>query len=225
MHGRASRHGSAAPAQDVHGIASTPPANRPAGHPATGAAAGAGGGGHDPVSVGNPGNAADPTTGFGRVTDAFQIGNHEVTLGEYTAFLNAVAADDLNAPYDPALRAEPREPQHGPAAHLLPADGERVAQGRLLLAGPRGTGGDRLLGVCDAERLGAHQPAARLGPGGQRQLPRRADLLRHAEQHLQAGPELHHSFRRLRRMSALREWCIFQLQVRTRAKAASPAGP
>ena len=58
------------------------------------------------VPVGNPGNAADPATGFGRVTSVFQIGKYEVTLGEYTAFLNAVAADDLNALYDPALGAD-----------------------------------------------------------------------------------------------------------------------
>ena len=58
------------------------------------------------VPVGNPGNAPDPATGFGRVTKAFQIGKYEVTLGEYTAFLNAVAADDLKALYDPALGAD-----------------------------------------------------------------------------------------------------------------------
>lgn len=46
------------------------------------------------VPVGNPGNATDPATGFGRVAKAFQIGKYEVTLGEYTAYLNAVAADD-----------------------------------------------------------------------------------------------------------------------------------
>lgn len=46
------------------------------------------------VSVENVGNAADPTTGFGRVTEAFRIGKYEVTIGEYAAFLNAVAAED-----------------------------------------------------------------------------------------------------------------------------------
>jgi formylglycine-generating enzyme len=58
------------------------------------------------VTVGNPGNAADPATGFGRVVSPFQIGKYEVTLGEYTAFLNAVAADDPNAVYVTALDPE-----------------------------------------------------------------------------------------------------------------------
>ena len=39
------------------------------------------------VPIGNARNAADPTTGFGRVTDAYRIGKYEVTIGEYTAFL------------------------------------------------------------------------------------------------------------------------------------------
>jgi formylglycine-generating enzyme len=46
------------------------------------------------VPVGNARNAADPTTGYGRVTEAYRIGKYEVTIGEYAAFLNAVAADD-----------------------------------------------------------------------------------------------------------------------------------
>jgi len=44
------------------------------------------------VTVGNPNNAADPATGYGRVDQEFQIGKYEVTIGEYTAFLNAVAS-------------------------------------------------------------------------------------------------------------------------------------
>jgi formylglycine-generating enzyme required for sulfatase activity len=46
------------------------------------------------VTVGNPGNAADPATGRGGVAGAFQISKHEVTVGQYAAFLSAVAASD-----------------------------------------------------------------------------------------------------------------------------------
>jgi formylglycine-generating enzyme required for sulfatase activity len=46
------------------------------------------------VPVGDVTNAADPATGYGRVTESFRIGKYEVTIGEYTAFLNAVAAED-----------------------------------------------------------------------------------------------------------------------------------
>jgi formylglycine-generating enzyme required for sulfatase activity len=54
------------------------------------------------VPVGNLGNAgeqsriqnSDPTF-YGSVAYAYRIGTHEVTAGQYTAFLNAVAASDL----------------------------------------------------------------------------------------------------------------------------------
>lgn len=39
--------------------------------------------------VGNPGNAADPNTGFGNVNYAYQIGTYDVTVDQYVAFLNA----------------------------------------------------------------------------------------------------------------------------------------
>lgn len=44
----------------------------------------------DTVAVGNAGNAAD-TTGHGSVGYNYNIGKYEVTAGQYTAFLNAVA--------------------------------------------------------------------------------------------------------------------------------------
>ncbi|NQT36435.1 MAG: SUMF1/EgtB/PvdO family nonheme iron enzyme [Planctomycetes bacterium] len=47
----------------------------------------------DTVLVGNPGNAADDT-GAGVVDHAYNIGMYEVTAAEYTAFLNAVAAEN-----------------------------------------------------------------------------------------------------------------------------------
>lgn len=45
------------------------------------------------VAVGNAGNAAD-STGYGAVAYEYNIGKYEVTAGQYTAFLNAVAATD-----------------------------------------------------------------------------------------------------------------------------------
>ncbi len=46
------------------------------------------------VPIGNPGNAADPTTGFGSVAYTYNIGRTEVTNAQYAAFLNAKAASD-----------------------------------------------------------------------------------------------------------------------------------
>ena len=43
------------------------------------------------VTVGDAGNAAD-TTGYGAVADVFNIGKYEVTIGQYTTFLNSVAS-------------------------------------------------------------------------------------------------------------------------------------
>ena len=59
----------------------------------------------DMVTVGNPGNAPDtrydPTgTGFGSVNHVYQIGKYEVTAGQYTEFLNAVADADPNGLYN-----------------------------------------------------------------------------------------------------------------------------
>lgn len=52
------------------------------------------------VLVGNPGNAADPTTGFGAVAYSYSIGAYEVTNAQYAAFLNAVAATDSSGLYN-----------------------------------------------------------------------------------------------------------------------------
>ena len=51
------------------------------------------------VTVGNPGNNAD-TTGFGAVSYTYQIGKYDVTIAQYTAFLNAVAKADPNGLYN-----------------------------------------------------------------------------------------------------------------------------
>ena len=43
------------------------------------------------VTVGDAGNAAD-TNGLGAVADVFAMGKYEVTIGQYTTFLNSVAS-------------------------------------------------------------------------------------------------------------------------------------
>ncbi len=48
------------------------------------------------VTVGDAGNPSDPATGFGAVGYRFQMASNDVTIGQYAAFLNAVAADDPN---------------------------------------------------------------------------------------------------------------------------------
>jgi formylglycine-generating enzyme required for sulfatase activity len=55
----------------------------------------------DMVTVGNPGNANDTGGTFnGAVNYAYRIGKYDVTIGQYTAFLNAVAATDTYSLYD-----------------------------------------------------------------------------------------------------------------------------
>ena len=56
----------------------------------------------DTVTVGDAGNAAD-TTGYGAVADVFALGKYEVTIEQYTAFLNAVAATDPYSLYSPSM--------------------------------------------------------------------------------------------------------------------------
>jgi formylglycine-generating enzyme len=58
------------------------------------------------VTVGNPGNAGDTrylTPGYGAVEYAYQIGKYEVTAGQYTEFLNAVAKTDVYELCDTAM--------------------------------------------------------------------------------------------------------------------------
>jgi sulfatase modifying factor 1 len=47
----------------------------------------------DWVTVGDPNNAADDT-GYGTVTESYRIGKYEVTIQQYTNFLNAAAKSD-----------------------------------------------------------------------------------------------------------------------------------
>ncbi len=48
----------------------------------------------DYVTVGNPGNAADPATGsvYGAVAYQYRIAKNETTISQYVEFLNAAAA-------------------------------------------------------------------------------------------------------------------------------------
>ena len=54
------------------------------------------------VTVGGPGNAADPATGslYGSVGYTYQMGEYDVTVGQYCQFLNAVAAADTYGLYN-----------------------------------------------------------------------------------------------------------------------------
>jgi formylglycine-generating enzyme required for sulfatase activity len=54
------------------------------------------------VTVGGPGNAADPATGslYGSVGYTYQMGEYDVTVGQYCQFLNAVAATDTYGLYN-----------------------------------------------------------------------------------------------------------------------------
>ena len=56
----------------------------------------------DWVTVGNPGNAND-STGYGGVSNAYRISTYEVTAGQYTDFLNAVAATDTHGLYNESM--------------------------------------------------------------------------------------------------------------------------
>ena len=58
------------------------------------------------VTVGNPGNAPDTRyngISVGSVGYNYQIGKYEVTAGQYTEFLNAVAKADPNGLYNTAM--------------------------------------------------------------------------------------------------------------------------
>jgi formylglycine-generating enzyme required for sulfatase activity len=74
------------------------------------------------VKVGNPGNAPDTeimsdgsrTSGYGSVGYVYQIGKYEVTAGQYTEFLNAVAKADPNGLYNTAMGSTP-----GDGANIL----------------------------------------------------------------------------------------------------------
>ena len=56
------------------------------------------------VAIGNAGNPFDTNgTNFGAVAYDYSIGKHEVTIGQYVQFLNAVAATDTYSLYNPSM--------------------------------------------------------------------------------------------------------------------------
>lgn len=58
------------------------------------------------VTVANPNNESDVLTGFGRVNYIYQIGKYDVTIGQYTAFLNAIAKTDTYDLYDSRMATD-----------------------------------------------------------------------------------------------------------------------
>jgi sulfatase modifying factor 1 len=63
------------------------------------------------VTVGDPGNAndiplQDSDAVFGAVAYSYRIGKYNVTIGEYAAFLNAVAATDTYSLYNPSMGSD-----------------------------------------------------------------------------------------------------------------------
>jgi len=68
----------------------------------------------DMVTVGNQGNVGQThnygsfggSLTFGAVNHSYRIGKHEVTISQYTAFLNAVAATDTYSLYNAAMASE-----------------------------------------------------------------------------------------------------------------------
>ena len=60
----------------------------------------------DTVAVGNTGNTADSTS-YGAVGYNYNIGTYEVTAGQYTEFLNAVAVTDTYGLYNASMNSDP----------------------------------------------------------------------------------------------------------------------
>lgn len=59
------------------------------------------------VAVGNLNNPSDPTTHFGSVSTNYYIGKYAVTIGQYAAFLNAVARTDTYSLYTTSMQNVP----------------------------------------------------------------------------------------------------------------------
>jgi formylglycine-generating enzyme required for sulfatase activity len=55
------------------------------------------------VTVGNPGNVADPLTGYGSVGYSYNIGKYEVTNAQYGEFLNAKGQSNANGIYNSSM--------------------------------------------------------------------------------------------------------------------------
>jgi sulfatase modifying factor 1 len=87
------------------------------------------------VTVGNPGNADDEGgSGHGRVDYSYQIGTHSVTIGQYTAFLNAVDPNGEN-PYG-IWNSQMRDDLNIAG---ISYDNEGGTGSRYIVVGPSGT--------------------------------------------------------------------------------------
>jgi len=60
---------------------------------------------YEMATIGNPGNVND-TTGYGAVAYNYQIGKYDATIGQYAAFLNAVAATDPYSLYNASMSSD-----------------------------------------------------------------------------------------------------------------------
>ena len=60
----------------------------------------------DTVTVGNIGNAADVSTGYGAVGYSYDIGKYEVTNTQYATFLNSVAKTDNYSLYNAGMAGQ-----------------------------------------------------------------------------------------------------------------------
>jgi len=75
------------------------------------------------VPVGDPGNVADTaahsgnSAGQGAVAYNYNIGKYEVTAGQYTEFLNAVAKTDTYGLYNANMWSDSRAARFSRAAH------------------------------------------------------------------------------------------------------------
>ena len=61
----------------------------------------------DMTTIGNAGNTADSSTGLGSVNYDYQISTYEVTVAQYTEFLNAVAASDPYGLWSENMASDP----------------------------------------------------------------------------------------------------------------------
>lgn len=68
----------------------------------------------DMVAVSDPGNPADTATGYGAVAEEFSIATTEVTIAQYVAFLNAVAAVPANEAIRQLFKEEMADPGEDP---------------------------------------------------------------------------------------------------------------
>lgn len=68
----------------------------------------------DMVLVSDPGNPGDAATGYGAVAEEFSIAKTEVTIAEYVAFLNAVAAVPANDVIRQLFKEEMADPEEDP---------------------------------------------------------------------------------------------------------------